>query len=335
MQELLLFCLLSSAPDPAAACGQSGSPPVQQVEQVRYQRPDYTIGPADVLMISVVGLSAFTQWNSPGLDAVVSNSGKIHLPYVGVINVNGMTPAELESEIAEQLRQNDLVKDPQVTVRVKEYRGHTIWIVGEVLQTGQFYLSGETYLMDLMALGMGFPNEGKMYLYRRAPVKAEDASGSQETEAGAGETQVVQAIEIDIREVAEGKRPDLNVRMEGGDVLYVPLNRPKYFYVTGEVANPGAIEIPPRRELLVTQALAFAGAPTKLAKKSKGMLVRYDENGVRQELPIDFDAILSGKQADFLVKPNDIIFVPGSSAKAVTYGLLKIVPTIATTAIVW
>jgi hypothetical protein len=41
---------------------------------------------------------------------------------------------------------------------------------------------------------------------------------------------------------------------------------------------------------------------------------------------VDFAAILSGKQPDFKVLPNDIIFIPGSKYKTLAYGLLGVVP---------
>jgi hypothetical protein len=59
---------------------------------------------------------------------------------------------------------------------------------------------------------------------------------------------------------------------------------------------------------------------------SEGMLVRYDENGARQELAMDYAAILDGRQPDFPVRNNDIIFVPGSAAKTIGYGMVNMVP---------
>ena len=169
-----------------------------------------------------------------------------------------------------------------------------------------------------------------MYLYRRTPVQEKAGENVSEIQAVPGETAVAEAVAIDIRGLAEGKRPDLNFRLQGGDVLYVPFNRPKYFYVTGELNSTGSFELPPSRQILVSQALSFAGGPTRTAKMSKGILVRYDQAGARQEVAVDFDAILRGKKPDFPVMPNDIIFIPGSNIKALGYGLLGIIPSMAT-----
>lgn len=322
MLTTALLWLVLAAPLPQELVGQAAA------ESAADRSSDYRLGPADVLSVSVLGLEDFTQPNQPWLNVVVSNSGRIHLPHVGVLSVNNMTPAQLQAEVANALRQQDLVRDPQVTVRVREYRAQTIYIIGEVLQPGQYYMREEMYLLDLIGLSLGFPTDGTMYLYRRRPVSGH--TGAEGAGAVVGvDTAVAEALPVDIRGLAEGRRPDLNVRLQGGDVLYVPFNRPKFFYATGDVNNPGAIEIPLNQQVLVSQAIAFAGGPTKTAKMSKGILVRWNQQGDRDELAVDFDAILRGRKPDFPVEPDDIIFIPGSSAKTLAYGLLNIVPSIA------
>jgi len=92
--------------------------------------------------------------------------------------------------------------------------------------------------------------------------------------------------------------------------------------------RPGRLRCLLAKQVLASQAIAKSGGPLKTAKMSKGMLMRYDEDGKRQELPVDFKAILLGKKPDFPVMPSDIIFIPGSSVKTVGYGLLAILPTI-------
>jgi protein involved in polysaccharide export with SLBB domain len=327
IMRCLMFLLLMASPAFAQELDDKAGK--QQTQK------DYRLGPADVLTVSVVGLKEFTQAQQPWLEIVVSNSGKIHIPFLGVLNVNDMTPSELESQITRRLQERDLVKQPQVTVRVKDYRGHTIYIIGEVMQPGQYYMRDNMYMLDLIGLSLGIPTDGTMYLYRRSPTQTKTKESESDNQPATGETAVAEAIKIDIKALAEGNRPDLNYRLQNGDVLYVPFNRPKYFYATGDLHNPGSFEIPPSRQLLISQAISFAGGPTKTAKMSKGFLVRYDQAGTRQEMAVDFAAILKGKQPDFPVMPNDILFIPGSNAKTLGYGLLNIIPTIATMSLVY
>jgi len=47
-----------------------------------------------------------------------------------------------------------------------------------------------------------------------------------------------------------------------------------------------------------------------------------------EQRPFDFEAVLRGRQPDWPIQVNDIIFVPGSNAKTVGYGLLGMLPNI-------
>ena len=108
--------------------------------------------------------------------------------------------------------------------------------------------------------------------------------------------------------------------------MVVPKRNVEFFYVVGDVSTRVALRC--RRESLYWRVRHYPGQVGRLktAKMSGGILVRYDENGKRQELKIDFAAILKGKQQDFGVRPNDILFIPGSGAKTLGYGLLGVIP---------
>ena len=103
----------------------------------------------------------------------------------------------------------------------------------------------------------------------------------------------------------------------------------------GDVGRPGTYELPQDRRVLVSQGLAKAGGPTRTAKMNSGILVRYDELGERQELAVNFSDILKGKKADFPIQNNDVIFIPGSTAKEIGYGLLGVIPSTISRAIVY
>ena len=113
------------------------------------------------------------------------------------------------------------------------------------------------------------------------------------------------------------------------DSLFVPEKKTELVYLAGAVERTGAFEMPEEREWMVTEAIAGAGGPTKFAKMSAGIVVRFDESGARQELAVDFQAILEGRNPDFPTEPNDVIFIPDSHMKEVGAGMLAMVPRIA------
>lgn len=282
-------------------------------------RPDYVVGAGDVLSISVFGLREFDQV------ARVSNSGKIHVPYLGVLKVHGLSLQQVESNIEAGLIEHELIKEPWVQVRVIEYRAHPVYILGEVQQPGQFLITGDMTVLDLISLAGAF-NEvyshvGYLYRYRNPQTLSSDDY----TVVDASEQEV---IKIEFSELYSD--PKMNVRLRGGDILYVPERKKNFFFVVGDVLAPGAYELfMGDDELLVTQAVAKAGGPLRTAKSSKGILVRYVRGGKREELPVDFRAILRGKKPNLPILPNDIVYIPGSSAKTLGYGLLNIIPGLA------
>ena len=98
---------------------------------------DYRIGPGDHLTISVSGL------NELGHSARVSNTGKIHVPQLGILRIAGLTTAELEALISKQLRERGLVNNAWVSVRVDQYRAQPVYVLGEVMTPGQFVIKDE------------------------------------------------------------------------------------------------------------------------------------------------------------------------------------------------
>ena len=53
-----------------------------------------------------------------------------------------------------------------------------------------------------------------------------------------------------------------------------------------------------------------------------------------RETKVNFKALLSGRQPDMEVQPNDIIFIPGSAAKTLGYGMLGMLPSLASEAVI-
>ena len=61
--------------------------------------------------------------------------------------------------------------------------------------------------------------------------------------------------------------------------------------------------------------------------------MRYEADGTRRELPVDFAAVLKGAQPDVEVRPDDVIFLPGSSGKTLGLGFLNSLPNVLAMAI--
>jgi len=310
----LLACLVL----PARATAQVAPPkPATADAPASASSNEYRLGPGDRITVGVSGLDQL------GQSARVTNSGKMHLPYLGIMKVAGLTSGELEALIARQLKERGLVKEAWVSVRVDQYRAQHVYVLGEVMSPGQFVIKDEMYLTDLITLSGGFNEKATPtgFLYRRK----EHVAGMPEGSAPSDD-----AIPIDFAALNEGTRPELNVKLRGGDVLYVPERRAEYFFVVGDVGIPGHFEFAAGvKSLPASQAIAKAGGPLRTAKMSAGLLVHFNPDGTREEIKVDFKAILEGRHPDVHVRPNDIVFIPGSAGKTIGYGLLGAIPGMA------
>lgn len=329
---VLLLCI-------ATASGRQ-SPVQAGVGAVQQEFPEYRVGPGDLLSIRVFGLDQFDQ------TARISNSGKIHVRYIGVLRVADTTVGQIEQEIARELRERGLVKEPWVRVQVEEYNAQPVFVIGEVNSPGQIMITGEMHLVDVITKAGGFrPSAAEeAFLIRRGghyrsaieairqgsenPSEEASQSGARPPEAAGGASAEAAEsgtrIKINIPQLSDGSRPELNVRVQGGDVFYVPTMRQQVIYIIGEVKFPGAYVLPRYYDhITATRALAYAGGTLRRsAKTNKAFIVRYDKNGAIRPIPFDISASIKGKQPDIPMMPNDIIFVPRSVAKMTGYKLL-------------
>jgi polysaccharide export outer membrane protein len=101
---------------------------------------DYRIGEGDVLQISVMG-EPTASVNS----AAVRTDGKISMPLIKEVAVAGLTPAEVEKIVTEQL--SKMIRVPDVTVIVAQSNSQRVFMVGAVKKEGPLHY---TYRMTVM-----------------------------------------------------------------------------------------------------------------------------------------------------------------------------------------
>ena len=110
--------------------------------------PGYRIGPEDVLHVSVWGNSELT------MDVVVRPDGKISVPLVKDIQAEGLTASELADGIHQKLL--PYVKDPNVSIIVKEINSLKFSVIGNVTKPGIYPLRGDVSVLQGIAQAGGF-----------------------------------------------------------------------------------------------------------------------------------------------------------------------------------
>jgi polysaccharide export outer membrane protein len=106
----------------------------------------YKLGPGDQVRVITFGDTDLSG------EFRISDSGRIDLPLVGGFPAAGMTTPEVETEIADTLRQRKILNDPHVSLEVIAYR--PVFVLGEVRTPGQFpYQPGMTVLTAVAVAG--------------------------------------------------------------------------------------------------------------------------------------------------------------------------------------
>src|SRR5262249_7403371 len=90
---------------------------------------DYLIGEGDVLQIAVYG-----EPTASVQSATVRPDGKISMPLIKEVLVAGVTPAQVEATIQEQL--GKIIRAPDVTVVVAQINSKKIFLTGAVKREG-------------------------------------------------------------------------------------------------------------------------------------------------------------------------------------------------------
>jgi polysaccharide export outer membrane protein len=252
--------------------------------QMSSEPGDILIGEGDLLQISVF------EANELDKTVRVNSRGFISLPLVGEVQVSGLTAIEAEEKI-EEMYERRFIKDPHVSIFVEEQISQRITLVGQFKNPGTYdYLSNQR-LLDVIALGGGLSE------------RAGQAVQVRRTRYVQGEPNTF-IVDLD-RLIKEGN-VELNIRLNGGDVLFVP--EAGVFFVDGAVRRPGAYPI--KHKTVVQEGLVEAGGFESSAKKDKIKLVRITETGERKIIDLDLSKTDSKEMA---LKDRDILIV-GESA---------------------
>jgi polysaccharide biosynthesis/export protein len=279
---------------PSAATDARTIPPATSTSELR-------IGPGDLLEISVFGAAEFNK------QVRVSSAGDVSLPLIGSVRLAGLTTALAEKLIEEKLSDGGYFKDPHVSIFEKEYQTQGVSVLGEVQKPGIYPMLGSRRLFDVIsAAGGTTPKAGN-----QITITHRDSSQAPQNLTLAGNA---------------NDSTSANPEILPGDTVVV--QKAGIVYVVGDVHMPGGF-IMDKPGLTVLQALAMAQGANPTAKLDGARLIRRSGDQ-HQDLPISLKKILASKAADVELQPDDILFVPNSSAKSAMHRGLEAIVQAAT-----
>lgn len=166
----------------------------------------YRIGPQDVLEISVFKVPELSR------SAQVSERGTLNLALVGEIRAAGHTAQDVERDLGKRLGAKYL-REPQVTVLVKEYNSQRFTVEGAVRKPGVFAYRGQATLLQAIAMAEGLDavSDSSIVVFRMVEGKRA-------------------AARFDIDKIRRGTVDDPAIK--AGDVVVVPSSTAKETFNT-------------------------------------------------------------------------------------------------------
>jgi polysaccharide export outer membrane protein len=291
---MLLAAAMVAASGLAQAPPQVKPQPAAQVPAEVKEAKDllvkaYRIGPGDLLELKVFEVKELDQ------TVRVSEDGSITIPLLGRVMVEGLTQEGVVKKLTELL-QAKYVKNPQVTIFIKEYKNQQVAVIGAVENAGSYELVGRKNLLQIISMAGGFSETAgnEIFILREGP-------------DGATST-----VSIDLKDLIVNGNQALNIPIEPNDVINVPIDREIRVFVMGRVTRPGAVKAKLSEGITLFQAIADAGGLAEGAKESAISITRKDKTGKEQKIRVNLKDIIKGKKKDILLQEGDVVYVPES-----------------------
>ncbi len=276
-----------------------------QAELFSSVRKPYTIGPGDVLQI--------TLWDHPELAAamgsqqqsstgrladpaqgfLVDSDGDLQFPYVQRLHVAGLTTEQVQEQLSEMLLK--AYSHPQVTVRIQSFRSRDVYVDGEVHTPGPQPI-----------------NDIPMTLF-----EAISRAGGFSTTADQSHMTLVRggvSYPLNLSAMLERHLNPADIVLQDGDLLHVQARDDNGAYVMGEVNKP-VMALPMKDgHLTLADALSQAGSINSLSADAKQLyVVRVNQGGAPQVFHLDAYSPVSMVLAnEFELRPKDVVYVDGN-----------------------
>jgi polysaccharide export outer membrane protein len=218
----------------------------------------------------------------------VDSEGTIDMPLINRVRVAGLTTRQIEDELRrllgvrtdEQGRLRGFLKNPNISVTVKEFRSQRVYVTGAVRVPGFVELQGDPTLTRALSEA-GYPtSESGSYVLITHSVDGHSPTGA----APVG-VRPEDQIRVPREEIDNGRAS--RIRLRAGDFIFVPAA--DKFFITGEVKSTGQYVL--SGELNVLQALAMAGGVTDRANKGN----------------IKIERVVDGRKVEIKVKESTLV----------------------------
>jgi protein involved in polysaccharide export with SLBB domain len=226
--------------------------------------PDYVMGPGDDMVVNVWGAM------DAAIVRTVDRNGRIFLPKVGPVRVWGLTFAQADRMIREELGR--YFRGFYTTVTLGRLRTIRVHVVGEVCQPGSYTVSSLSTLTNALYAGGGPTKLGSLREIRLLR-----------------NNQLVGTLDL-YDFLLKGSRAK-DYRLESGDTIFIPTIGATVG-IEGEVKRPAIYEL--REPLRVSELILMAGGVTPRSYLRRVQVVRQQPNAERTAIDLDVTGVFMG-----------------------------------------
>ena len=224
--------------------------------------------------------------------ALIGKSGTISFPLIGNVYMKDLTVPEAEQKLRE-LYQDGYLIDPKVSIIITGYASKYFHVSGAVEHPGRYAYpeEGTISLAQAVAMGGGVDEDGNtkaisLFRHKQAGSSTHSMEAGGQVVIYPGDTLVVP-------------------RLPSRNISYVAT-------VSGEVRNPGNINLGEAGRLDIITALAMAGGYSRIANQKVGIIQRKQADGKYQTVEVLLKDIRDGKAPMVFINEGDILIIKES-----------------------
>jgi len=282
-------------------------------EEFAVKPGQYLIGPGDVLQITVwdhpeLTIPAGSFRNPADSGQQIGDDGYLFYPYVGMIRAEGMNVAALRDVLTGRL--STYIQNPQLDVRVVDFRSKRVYVVGEVNQPGVLPLNDVPMtIADAVSLSGGLTEEA--------------------FKSGVNVSRDGKVYEIDLRALYDFADASQNLMLKHGDIVNVLDRSQQKVFLMGEVRNPKSVEII-NGELTLAAALGEVGGFNQnTANPSAIYVVRGTDRENPEIFHLDAQYATGMLLAErFDMQAQDVVFVDAAGVSQWNRVISQLLPSI-------
>jgi len=252
---------------------------------------NYVIGVGDRFNIFVYG--------EPELNikaAVIKPDGTVTLQLIGDVKVLGLTINEAMKKLASKLKK--YLVNPIITIVLYEFKSESFTILGKVNEPGTYSIANNTKVLDTIAMAQGL----SIGIFENNTVELADLQHAYIRREH-------KVLPVNFMELIRKGNPLHNIPLKDKDYIYIPSALNSEVYVLGEVTEPGHFGF--KEKMTLVQLITYSKGYKANANIEEVAIIRGNITNPTVYVA-NLKKIIEGEQRDFMIKPNDIVFVPTS-----------------------